>query len=240
MEFHLIFTIKWNIWYQGRTKYIVVCFDESLNEVIRKKKMDICVQLWDLNRNKVAARYFSSAFLGHTTAKDLYDGFTTVLNNEILPKILQISMDGPTVNWKFFDALNNDFGEKLETTLLEIGSCRLHVVHGAFQNGHKNAVWNVNSVLRSFYKLFHDSPARRADYLSIKTCDKFPKKFCSTRWVENVDVCQRALDVYENVKTYVERSKLPDNFTDNTVKDAINEILVPAKISTLLRLLKFP
>ena len=54
-------------------KYIV-CFDEFLNEVIQKEQMDICVRLWDLNRNKVAARYFSSAFLGHTTARDLYDG----------------------------------------------------------------------------------------------------------------------------------------------------------------------
>ena len=51
------------------------------------------------------------------------------------------------------------------------------------------------------------------------------------RRVENVVVCQRALDVYENVKSYVECSKLPDNFTINTVKDAINDLLIPAKIS---------
>ena len=50
--------------------------------------MEICIRLWDLNRNEVAARYFSSAFSGHTIAKDLYGGFTTVLNNKILPKIL--------------------------------------------------------------------------------------------------------------------------------------------------------
>ena len=113
-------------------KYIVVCFDESLNEVIQKEQMDICVQFWDSNRNKMAARYFSSAFLGDTTAKDLCDEFTTVSNNDILLKILQVSMDGPNVNWKFFDALNDDFEEKFETTLLEMGSCGLHVVHGAF------------------------------------------------------------------------------------------------------------
>ena len=61
------------------------------------------------------------------------------------------------------------------------------------------------------------------------------------RRVENVDVCQRALDVYENVKSYVECSKLPGNFTINTVKDTINDLLIPAKFhffSTLLRLLK--
>lgn len=62
--------------------------------------------------------------------------------------MLQVSMDGRSVNWKFFDAVNDDFEEKYETTLLEMGSHGLHVVHGTFQNGHKNAVWNVNSVLR--------------------------------------------------------------------------------------------
>ena len=58
--------------------------------------MDICVWLWDLNRNKVVSGYFSSGFLGHNTAKD--DGFTTILNNEILPEILQVSISGPSVN----------------------------------------------------------------------------------------------------------------------------------------------
>ena len=62
--------------------------------------------------------------------------------------MLQVSMDGRSVNWKFFDAVNDDFEEKYETTLLEVGSYGFHVVHGTFQNGHKNAVWNVNSVLR--------------------------------------------------------------------------------------------
>ena len=35
--------------------------------------MAICVRLWDLNRNKLAARYFSLAFLGHTTAFFLFE-----------------------------------------------------------------------------------------------------------------------------------------------------------------------
>ena len=57
------------------------------------------------------------------------------------------------------------------------------------------------------------------------------KKICSTRWLENIDVCQQALDVYGNVKTYVEHSKLPDNFTVSTVKGGINDLLMPVKIS---------
>ena len=67
-----------------------------------------------------------------------------------------------------------------------MGSCDLHVVHGAFQNGHRNAKWNVNTALQSFYKLFHDSLARRADYQKINDSSVFPMKFCTTRWLENV------------------------------------------------------
>ena len=48
-----------------------------------------------------------------------------------------------------------------------MGSCSWHFVHGAFQNGHKNAEWNVNTALRSFCKLFHNSPARGADHQKI-------------------------------------------------------------------------
>lgn len=50
------------------------------------------------------------------------------------------------------------------------------VVHGAFQAGHKLARCKVNVILRSFYKLFKDSPARRADYQKIIGIKLFPLK----------------------------------------------------------------
>lgn len=47
--------------------------------------------------------------------------------------IIQVSMDGPSVKWKFYGELkkkvNNDYG----TTLINIGSCGLHVVHNSFK-----------------------------------------------------------------------------------------------------------
>ena len=53
-------------------------------------------------------------------------------------------------------------------------------------------------------------------------------KFCTTRWVENVKPAQRALNIKENIQKYVKNSKLPNNFTVNSVKDAV---LMPVKIS---------
>ena len=42
--------------------------------------------------------------------------------------------------------------------------------------------------------------------------------------MENVKPAQRALDIYENIQKYVKNSKLPNNFTVNSVKDAVDDI----------------
>ena len=145
-------------------------------------------------------------------------------------------MDGPNVNWKFFDMLNTELSGKFDTSLLEIDCCGLHVVHGAFQTGHKAVRWNMNSVLRSFDKLFHDSSARRGDYIEITDSNIFPKKFCSVRWVENASVAQRTLDIYNNIKKYVEKSRFPSNFTVKTVKESVGDPLTPCRISFFINI----
>ena len=45
--------------------------------------------------------------------------------------------------------------------LLDVGSCGLHVVHGAFRTGMKQTGWGIDQVLKSLHSLFHDAPARR-------------------------------------------------------------------------------
>ena len=124
-------------------RYLVACFDESLNNVVQEGQMDICLRFWDVKATKVTGRYYSSNFLGHATVSNLFDSFVDTLGESLLLKVLQVSMDGPNVNWKFFDMLNIELDEKCDTSLLEIGCCSLHVVHGAFQSGHKAVGWNI-------------------------------------------------------------------------------------------------
>ena len=38
----------------------------------------------------------------------------------------------PMLTGHFLDTFNDDFEEKFEAMFLEMGSCGLHVVHGAF------------------------------------------------------------------------------------------------------------
>ena len=195
--------------------------------------MDVVIRFWDDKANVVSARYFGSAFLGHATAECLLQSFKEATQELSLSGLLQVSMDGPSVNWKFLDLLSNSLKEDMVTTeLINMGSCGLHAVHGAFQTGHRASGWNVNSGLRAMYGLFKDSPARRADYIAITGSKKFPKKFCQVRWVENVDVAQRAVELLPQVQKYLkECKKLPDTLTCSNVKALCADKLAVAKIS---------
>jgi len=52
-------------------------------------------------------------------------------------------MDGPNVNWKLYEMIQGDLKQNLELTLLSIGSCNLHIVHGALRDGLHATGWNV-------------------------------------------------------------------------------------------------
>ena len=107
--------------------------------------------------------------------------------------MLQISMDGPSTNWKFLDLLVQDREESEPNipSLINVGSCGLHIVHGAFKYGATKAGWKVDGVMRSLFNCFNDSPARREDYLTANGGDaKFGLKFCSTCWLEDVPVAK--------------------------------------------------
>ena len=80
---------------------IVVMFDESLNTVTKRKQMDVHIRSWF--DGQVMSRYLTSQFMGHATADDVVAHFRSALEGLHLNHILQISMDGPNVNWKFFE-----------------------------------------------------------------------------------------------------------------------------------------
>ena len=85
---------------------LTVSFDECLNTDFQKEQMDITVHYF--YEDRVVTQYFDSQLLGHTTADDLLTGLKTSLSKLNNRKILQISMDGPRVNWKLFSMLCED------------------------------------------------------------------------------------------------------------------------------------
>ena len=173
-----------------KADYFAACFDESLNRDLKKEQMDVAVKLWDVNRNEVSTRYWSSVFLGHTTAEDLKVAFISAFDQgeklELLPKCVQVSRDGPNVNWSFIQKLQAELRvDDDDPYLLECGSCGLHVVHGAFKTGASATEWELDSFLKNLYGMFKYSPAKCEDYVNITKSNLSPEKFCNCRWLEN-------------------------------------------------------
>ena len=75
--------------------------------------------------------------------------------------------------------------------LINICICGLHIIHGAFQTGATTTCWNIKGTLKAICKLLHDSPARSADYISVRGHTLFPFSFCATRWVEDKKIADR-------------------------------------------------
>jgi len=227
------------------TKY-VISFDESLNKVIQKEQMDLIIRFWDQSVNKVVSRYFDSQFLGHTRAVDLCKNIKLALSKLKQSNLIQVSMDGPNVNWKFFDDFIQDreLSDPDASQIINIGACSLHVVHGGFKYGATATGWNLDSLLRSLWYIFSDSPAKREDYQSITGSNVWPLRFCGTRWLEDIPVAERAILIWPSIKQYVKKviegpkSKVPTSQSFRNLKEYTLDPLVPAKLQFFIAVAK--
>ena len=222
------------------SKCYVASFDESLNDICQQGQMDINIRYF--HRDKVVSQYLDSQFLGHSTAIDLLHAFkkgTSKLNPN---KLLQVSMDGPNVNLKFLHEVIDD-RKRSDPDLpgiLQLGTCTLYTIHGAFTTAIKGTGWGLAKLLRALWYLFHDSPARRDDFQSITKSNVFMLQFCSTRWVEDVIVAERAVEIWPNVVKYVNETLkkpkkcIPTVASFTTVHEYTKDPLVIAKLQVFI------
>ena len=148
---------------------------------------------------------FFLMFVGHATAEDMEHHFDTgVINSGLsIKNMAQISMDGLNVNWKFYDKMKMNLSEEFYTIPINIGFCGTYTLHNSFKAGVVATEWGISSLLSSLYYPFKDPPARREDYVTVTKSSQLPLKFVSYRWLENVVVSERALDVWRNIEVYV-------------------------------------
>ena len=166
----------------------VTSFDEILNAITQSCEMDIIIRFFNNSTNRVDVRYWNSNFFGHGTSIDLHREFSNWIEQLDTSKMYQISMDGPSVNWTFYRTVSKEREENELHELINVGSCGLHVLHGAFKSGAEATDWNIKKTLRGSFQILHDSPARREDYESVTGCNQYPLFYCATRYVLNVFV----------------------------------------------------
>ena len=215
-----------------------VSFDESFNRVTKNEQMDLTIRFWDSDKDIVVNRYLGSNFLGHTRSADLLQHFNDATSKLNKGKILQVGMDGPNANIKF----HKDLVEEISSVdpelpnLLDIGTCGLHVMHRAFRTGFTASGWKLDTILKSLYYLFNESPARRSDYTTYTSSQVFPLQFCGTRWIEDSSVAERAITIWDDISKYVEtitsglKNKIPKFTSFAVVNKAVND---PTTVSKL-------
>ena len=180
--------------YRQSFKLAEPTYDKSLNESIHKSEIDIHVQYWNEDEEKVTVRYWTSLFLGHTRCDDLVAAFHNGLNELEETNMIQISMNGPNTNLKLLSEVQNERQKNKLSSHINIGSCNLHLIHGAFKTSSEKSSWNLHKILKGAFKLLHDSLARRGDYFNLTGSDKYPLQFCGTRWVEDKKVAERLVN----------------------------------------------
>ena len=92
----------------------------------------------------------------------------------------QISMDGSATDVKFFESLKAYSSQSDLPKLMNISSCGLHIIHGAFKSGTEAASWQLKATLKSVLHLLHDSPAQRGDFTSPTRSNEFRLLFHAT------------------------------------------------------------
>ena len=78
---------------------------------------------------------------GHTRVDDILAKFNDSMSTLDSNKMIQVSMDGPSTNWKFTESLRSNRFENEKSQLIEIDSCGLHIFHGAYKTGAESTDW---------------------------------------------------------------------------------------------------
>ena len=147
--------------------------------------MDLLIQNWNEETIQVEARYCDSSFINHCTSHEMKNHFNERISDLNLKKILQVSIDGPSVNLKFHRDVQSNCEELELCKLIDIDSCSLHTIHGAFKMGVESSEWAIKKTFKGFFTLLYNSPARRSDYTSITGSTVFPFSFCAISWVKD-------------------------------------------------------
>ncbi|KAJ8251913.1 hypothetical protein COCON_G00212250 [Conger conger] len=106
-----------------------------------------------------------------------------------LRSLVSISMDGPNVNWKFFELLQREHAEQYGgAQLVVVGSCGLHTLHNAFKCGF--SMWQLEKVLRAMHFLFHNVPARREDFTALTKSLSLLTRFVKRELLQDITPLQ--------------------------------------------------
>lgn len=145
--------------------------------------------------------------MGHAKDLDIEQNRKEAVLNLGYRNLLQISMNGSNMNLKVTKDISAELEREHIHKLINIGTCGLHVLHYAFQDGVKVSVWEICSLLKSVFYIFLESPTRKEDFFTVTNSKIRPLQFCGPRWLENTSAAERLLLIWPHVNDYIKACK---------------------------------
>jgi hypothetical protein len=146
----------------ARTPYSFA-FDETTTAQT-KKQLDGYISYVDRNGDIISGTYIGSKFLGHCKSEDLLTNITEMFAEyELsLKDIVSVGMDGCATNLKFLRLLKKE-ADLVNSGIVDIGTCTLHIVNNAFKYGmaEMKTGFDADAVISDINFFFKLSSARR-------------------------------------------------------------------------------
>ena len=158
---------------------------------------------------QVITAYSSSLFVGHCTSKDLLHHFQSFMDLLDLSTswLLNIGMDGPTVNTSFLNQLKSET-EESHQSFTDIGTGPLHITNNSFKailNALK-PILDLDQVATDLHFFFKRSATRREDYKMVENITEitthYMKKHVESRWLSTDRSFVPVLEQIKNLREY--------------------------------------
>lgn len=111
-------------------------------------------------------------------------------------------------NKSLVDKINSALHDLNCNSLIDIGTCNLHVIHNGFHAGIASVdkTWGIEELLSDTYYFFKKYPSRSQDFDCIQqslNCEKKAfKRFVSNRWLSAGPVCNRVIENWAGLKEF--------------------------------------
>ena len=96
-------------------------------------------------------------------------------------RMIMLGMDGPNVNWCVFDKINVEKNIVLHFSMLAAINDPWCLWDRMTSNQ-----WEIGKIMKSMFKLFSKSPARRDLYIMISNSNVFPKRLVLLNFLKNL------------------------------------------------------
>jgi len=122
----------------------------------------VLIRYYSKEKGKIVSQHLETFFIGKATAVILFEKLVLALDNSHLPlsNISMLGSDGLNVNKAVYRKMNEQLLLCREKSLIDIGTCNIHIVHNAYLKGLSKFGEDASDLILLIYHYFDGYPSR--------------------------------------------------------------------------------